>query len=1694
MGKQRNTSEANVPPSNASLADLYSTSNGEIDNSGQPTPTDVSLDDLRRHEPEDQQLVNSLTPDFEKQADRATQDELIGGFNFNYEYMGGENYMSDDLKEIQAQRMPGSDKLKRGLGRFAGEFVLNVLETPGILGGAAAALVTGDINKMTDNFWVNAAEGMKEALHEHAPVYSSKHVREGGVWDKMSSGEWLATEGASALAFMTSALVPGLAISKGAKAMGLVRMLSKGGPRTQKALAAVDKAAAKLGLADDAVLPTLGQASGDMGSLVTTTLANTVFESGIEAMGAQKSFKDQLQRKYTSGEISYEEYAEHLQHADAAAVAVFKRNMALLAGPNMLMSKMMLGPTANTMAKAHKNIRLSDAGKWVKGGIEEATTKVGKLAQKGPVQAVGKMGKGFVKNTFREGVVEEMGQMSIEKYFTDEYIDALASGEDKRNWARTYANVMGSTDGQIAALTGGIISGPMSMRQRYMEGKAIRKQTDELVNNYNGVTNYYTAVRDDIYETDENGDIVQEMRDEDGNVVTEGGTMHPKVDQTKLADIADAKEEVDRLRAIQEKFIADGEISKAKAIGARLQAGSFGVHLSQGKEGLEALRDMMMQSPATKAAVDLHNQEEGDDLTVQGFVDEQMATATEMQKDLHKYNTNILRPLTSSWEKENAVIEKTEEGKLVSGWRTKFGQNWGQNFMESRNVVRELEKQQSDIAKSIKDSEDLEVHEDLIAVLKEEQVTIEKGLDAALKQNKKFSNPKELERQWNKFFKARMGAQRINDGQVVYDLNEVIANAKNAKTTKELGEVVADALERGLIIPEVSKDKLPDNLVALLTSESPDDIMRGLAILSPHTDITQEAKEKYATKVETIRTRDHIDNLPEVEEERAAAQAAAEAARNEPDPDKFQGDEQEDGGEVTYPGEDDVTAEPTIREQLSQIEVRRIDKPESDDATFRWLTTDTPLNEYYNKLAELVQAVKDGTHTNDTIDQLFIALKLDPQLGDTILKLAPGFNKAASIRGTKASNDAWAEYLDTKTFTDQDVQDAAIEDIDTGYESDKGISRELAKVFAAVRKSLSARKLQARIENFNRIAAEKQRLWADIKVRDGLVKPGSKVYWRGSDGSYLSGTARSLITTADNNGTNVLIEDASGNLHVVSSAGVHRNSLDINADNRAATKKHQAKADKEKKSIEKGKVAYSGIGVRGDNHPTVKNNGEVDAIDPATGEFVKTYNAFLKYLEEARDKSNDPITFTFNEKFLNGKLFNPEVANRDELLAAQAAFKKVKAGDPISKEEKDALIDWMPMSMRIQRSDQPGTAGAYLRTKQATEDEQFDRIERPIREKIINTWLLESKALGTKNELEGITGNFAFQYTGDLNVDTELQENGNMITNLKGVTMENLNLFAVGSQESHEIINQNGDRTKVPAELTNKTGGMYITVKDNNGKDFNLRVRNNILEGSAELDVIMMLLEDIMTGAYKMDSMLSNEIATLIEDTMPRFADVFEDNITYGVLYNTLVYQGKEDSQLGVSIEPLTGTFTIGTDVWTKDTFVENMDVIKGMLGLKYKNVNFPSNDLTKNKLVSTKNKKYLSYIIEDKVISTNIKEDAAIFTGKPSESDPNYVAGIQPFISPNEIKGKKKAAPKKSKARKGTVKKDARKLGSRLVQQLRRAGYDPSNLTKQAADFLQSIGKKSGKVFIQAIEDYNNRVMSEEDNSGDHVIKKCKG
>jgi len=758
-----------------------------------------------------------------------SKPEFLTGYDFNYEYVNDAR-IGQDNKELQAQRQGWGAHLVRGVSRAVGEFALNVLETPGVVLGAAAGLATWDSSKMTENFWVKMTDGLKGDLQEALPVYQKRAVTEGGVMDHMLSSAWWASEGASGVAFMAAALIPGLGLTKLPKALSLTGKFARWGKSGQKVLRQLDKFAINTGAGSKAAVRAGGRgAAAKQGiDLFNVTMANTIYEAGVEARMAQQAYRDTIIGKYQNGEISLEEYDKLYANSSTVAARTFGANSLLLLGPNLVMSKMLLGKNALSSAQTAKRLKLNKKTnifekiekplidtKGLK-GLAKAKAIAKNTATQGAGSKVLGVGKILGSNYLREGVVEEMGQMAIEEYNTKGYIEEQLTGKRTKDFVQTYGKVLGSTEGQVAALLGGILGGGMGLVSGRQTSNNEKKQVDSMITSFNGAVNKFRAIKQDIYKRDDKGDVIIENGE-------------PQIDALKLAQVGDAKTQIEYFTAIMDEMVQEGEHTKARALAENLQSQVFAPFASEGQAGLDMLKEVLESDPATDLALTDHNRIYGTAITKEAYVGLQMEKATNLKEDLFRYQNEYVRVLPNTTMRELGIERWSEEDKKATEIRDVFNMQETDRYTQYMSGLRNLKDERANAERKAKESKGRgegkeEAYKKEIKAIDDLVADIEKNKNELLSEEK-------VEERFKKYYKSIQLADKINSKEVTGYLDTLISSIKSATSEEAVDELVKKAKKEGLILPGVEVDSLPKNLTAMLESTNINEVYGAFQIL-----------------------------------------------------------------------------------------------------------------------------------------------------------------------------------------------------------------------------------------------------------------------------------------------------------------------------------------------------------------------------------------------------------------------------------------------------------------------------------------------------------------------------------------------------------------------------------------------------------------------------------------------------------------------------------------------------------------------------------------------------------------------------------------------------------------------------------------------------------------------------------------------
>ena len=140
--------------------------------------------------------------------DLSKNKDFLDGSENPHTFQGGLDINSEDpFNELRASRQGGWSELGLFGGRAIAKTGREIINTAGAIGGLAPAIAgqledayTGEdkttfLQTVFDNAFIKANNEMFDKLNkELLPVYVSDTVTNGGFWDKVSSGEFWATD------------------------------------------------------------------------------------------------------------------------------------------------------------------------------------------------------------------------------------------------------------------------------------------------------------------------------------------------------------------------------------------------------------------------------------------------------------------------------------------------------------------------------------------------------------------------------------------------------------------------------------------------------------------------------------------------------------------------------------------------------------------------------------------------------------------------------------------------------------------------------------------------------------------------------------------------------------------------------------------------------------------------------------------------------------------------------------------------------------------------------------------------------------------------------------------------------------------------------------------------------------------------------------------------------------------------------------------------------------------------------------------------------------------------------------------------------------------------------------------------------------------------------------------------------------
>lgn len=361
-------------------------------------------------------------------------------------------------RTIQGENQPWTSKLFNGvLGHTASvatKFGTGAAELGGGVFDLVSNIIPGVANQrkektgsyfphLFENFLTKGFSYVENDLIEQKllPIYGGQDYYSDSVFKQMGDMKFWSSDMADAVAFTVAAYMPVAGFTKAAKAMGMAVKGAKGGLELSN--------------------------KGKLFTTLATTIWNTGQEAGLEAKQGLDTMREDLAQKYhdTSYDLLTVEQKQAINH-DAAPYAanIFKTNVAVLAGPNLIQSRFFIGPVATASKKLSKAVKA--------GTIEAKDISILK-------KALLSGGTGVLS----EGAWEEGMQNAVQNY-EQHKANGTSFLDRAPGYAYEWLSGWNSTEGQKSMLMGALVGLGMGARSGVKDALGEKKYVTEFKTKY----------------------------------------------------------------------------------------------------------------------------------------------------------------------------------------------------------------------------------------------------------------------------------------------------------------------------------------------------------------------------------------------------------------------------------------------------------------------------------------------------------------------------------------------------------------------------------------------------------------------------------------------------------------------------------------------------------------------------------------------------------------------------------------------------------------------------------------------------------------------------------------------------------------------------------------------------------------------------------------------------------------------------------------------------------------------------------------------------------------------------------------------------------------------------------------------------------------------------------------------------------
>lgn len=392
---------------------------------------------------------------------------------------------------------------------------------------------------------------------------------------------------------------------------------------------------------------------------------------------------------------------------------------------------------------------------------------------------------------------------------------------------------------------------------------------------------------------------------------------------------------------------------------------------------------------------------------------------------------------------------------------------------------------------------------------------------------------------------------------------------------------------------------------------------------------------------------------------------------------------------------------------------------------------------------------------------------------------------------------------------------------------------------------------------------------------------------------------------------------------------------------------------------------------------------------------------FIDYERNGVNKEGTKVTFEISNDFSNAgnkaKLFKEAVSLLD----------KAKNGETLTKEQKNTIVDYLPIKLKVNDSSDLYT---YLMSKPTTDNKDaqlaYNNRSRGMRIALV-------KALIDGNDINSLSTTIKGQYGGSLNMDDVSATNNPLELSSINNDLSKVELFVLDETGALRDRQGNAAPNWFPSKANdNWKGSVYLKIKKANGQDFYLNLnfgKVSTTQADAIFDVYKVILDKGMRPKdpiSKLPQSAQNSIRKNLKPELNMISKVngiSNNDITVSDLLDVLFWDGSNNPKSRLRVDYETSRIEFGDNSYNNIEFTENKreEFVNWVSRNKNRNFKFKSRD---SKITAT-SADYLQYAFDNGVLSTNTKVNEPSFIGFTNLYMNNNVAGITKVKEKAQVK-----------------------------------------------------------------------------------------